>query len=107
MAWEDDMLGMMRENGNGKGGGKGIQLALMTGPGSCRVGDMELGGKDLMFAAHLLHRSATEVSVTAPADGGKCTDSSVYLPALAAGDEVVVYQISDSRFLVLEKMVAI
>lgn len=105
MAWADEMLGMMQEERDGGCVGKGIQLACMTGPGSCRVGNLELEGKDLVYAAHLLHRSATEVSVTAPAGGGKCADGSVYLPALAAGDTVVVYQISDSRFLVLEKVV--
>lgn len=104
MAWADDMLGMIQESTST---GKGIQLAVMTGPRSCRVGDMELAEEDLAIASHLLQRSATEVSMTAPAGGGKCTDRSGYLPALEAGDVVAVFQISEEKYLVLERMVGV
>ena len=62
MAWADDMLGMMQGSPDA---GKGIQLAVMTGPRSCKAGNMELAEEDLIIASHLLQRSATGVSMTA------------------------------------------
>ncbi|MCI8742617.1 MAG: DUF2577 family protein [Lachnospiraceae bacterium] len=104
MAWADDMLGMMQGSPDA---GKGIQLAVMTGPRSCKAGNMELAEEDLIIASHLLQRSATGVSMTAPAGGGQCTDRSSYLPALEAGDAVVVCQISEEKYLVLERVVGV
>lgn len=104
MAWTDDLLGMMQGSA---GTGEGIQFAVMTGPRSCRKGNMELSEEDLVIASHLLRQSATAVSMTAPAGGGTCTDRSSYLPALEAGDVVAVYQISEEKFLVLERVVGV
>lgn len=102
--WADEMLDMFKA---APPAGKGLQLAVMTGPDTCQVNGMQLAAEDLMFADHLLSPSCTAVSQVAPADGGQCSDKSTYLPALKAGDTVLVYQYSETRFLVLERMVTI
>lgn len=87
--------------------GNGIRLAIMTGPNSLKIGELELEAEDLMFASHLLHSACTKVAVNAPAGGGACTDKSTYTSALKKGDCVAVIQYSDEKFLVLERMVSL
>lgn len=103
MAWENELAGVI----GGRGTAAVIKLAVMTGPDSCRVGNLELKKEDLLFNDRLVNDVCTKVSETAPDGGGKCTDSSTYISALKAGDIVSVYQLSDSRFLVLGRMVSL
>lgn len=105
MAWEDDFLNTMQPSDDGGTPGRGLQLGEMTGPTSCKVGGLELTKDDLKFAQHLLTTNCTKVKEIANSEGSVCTDKSAYLPALKAGDEVLLYQISDSLFLVIERMV--
>nr|DAU93851.1 MAG TPA: Protein of unknown function (DUF2577) [Caudoviricetes sp.] len=42
-----------------------------------------------------------------PSNGGLCTDKSKYLDKLKAGDTVLVYQLSDSKFVILDKVVSL
>lgn len=84
-----------------------IKLGIMTGPASCKIGDLSLTSADLMFSDRLLSSTCTKVSETAPDGGGKCTDGSTYLTALKAGDTVALVQYSDTKFLVLERMVSV
>ena len=102
MSWVEGMAGMM---GGAPAAGGQLKLAVMTGPNTCKIGNLNLTAQDLMFADHLLQAKCTKVKETAPGGGGLCTDQSAYLPALAAGDTVLVYQLSDDRFLILERMV--
>ena len=102
MSWADDMAAMLQEP---RQTGRGLQLATMTGPTSLQLGDLALTAGDLLFASHLLTKTATQVSGQCPADGGTLGDTSTYAPALAAGDQVLVCQVSDSCFLVIERMV--
>lgn len=106
MSWVNDMVTMMRQD-TGSGSSGGLKLALMTGPDSCKVGNLELKKEDLLFADHLTKQVCTKVAMTAPSGGGTCTDKSIYLSALKAGDMVVVSQISDDKFLVIERMVSL
>ena len=100
MGWTDYMAGMMAQGQTAQ-----LQLGQMTGPNSCMIGKLLLTKDDLLFNDRLLHSTCTKVSEIAKAEGSYCTDKSSYLPALKAGDTVLVYQISDSKFLVLERMV--
>lgn len=103
MSWENDLMELMNR---GKSWTAGIQLAVMTGPTSCKIGNMLLSGVDLLFSDFLLTAKCTNVNTVAPAEGGTCTDKSTYLSSLKAGDIVAVYQLSDTQFLVLGRMVS-
>lgn len=103
MAWENDFSEMLA----GNKASPQIKLAVMTGPNSCRVGNLQLTAVDLLISDRLLSPTCAKVSETAPDGGGQCTDNSTYISALKAGDTVAVYQLSDSRFLVLERMVSV
>ena len=102
--WAQRMTILMREQGAVMNGG-GIQLAVMTGPTALALGKLVLDADDLVFSAHLLAPVCTKVSGTCPDGGGSLSDSSTYLPVLAAGDTVAVVQLSDSKFWVMEKVV--
>lgn len=103
MAWENEFSDILNNSGNSA---PQIKLAMMTGPNSCKIGNLILNAEDLLFSDRLLSSTCTKVSETAPDGGGTCTDKSSYISALKAGDTVAVYQISDSQFLVLERMVS-
>ena len=102
MAWSNDMAALLTP-----AAGHELKLGVMTGANTCKVGNLQLAAADLMFADHLLTARCTKVSETAPDGGGKCTDNSSYISALKAGDTVLIYQISDSKFLVIERMVSV
>ena len=103
MGWSNDLAALL----GGNTATHELKLGTMTGPVSCNVGNLQLKQEDLMFAEHLLFPVCTDVSETAPNGGGKCTDNSSYIPALVAGDTVLVYQLSDSKFLVIERMASL
>ena len=64
-----------------------VKIAVMTSPTTCKYGNMELDSDDLLFAEHLTH----EVKKT----------------ILENGDRVLITQISEERFAVIEKMVEV
>ena len=101
MAWMNDMVDMFGNQQTATG----LKLATMTGPNTCMIGNLQLTSTDLMIADHLLYTKCVKVSEVAPKDGGACTDKSSYMSALKAGDTVLVYQLSDSKFLIIERMV--
>lgn len=103
MAWENEFSDIINSNNRAS---PQIKLATMTGPNSCKIGNLSLTSEDLLFSDRLLSQTCTKVSETAPDGGGTCTDKSTYISALKSGDVVAVYQISDSCFLVLERMVS-
>ena len=103
MAWENDFSEMLAGNRVSPQ----IKLAVMTGPSSCKIGNLQLTAADLLISDRLLSPTCTKVSETAPDGGGQCADNSTYISALKTGDTVAVYQLSDSRFLVLERMVSV
>ena len=103
MGWSNDMAALISPGGISHE----LKLATMTGPNTCKIGNLQLAAADLMIADHLLTARCTKVSGTAPDGGGKCTDNSSYISALKAGDTVLVYQLSDSKFLIIERMVSV
>lgn len=104
--WAERMTNIMRQQGAALNG-PAIQLAVMTGPTSLSIGNLALDHDDLVFSAHLLQASCTKVAGTCAGSGGALTDTSTYLPALAAGDTVAVLQMSDASFWVIEKVVSV
>lgn len=94
------IVGVMREQGTANNGAS-IQLATMTGPKSCKIDTMELSGEDLYIPDRLLSPSCIGVNV--PALG---KDGSVYSAALKAGDTVVVYKLSEIKYLILQRVVS-
>lgn len=106
MSWVEDFVGIARQEPDAQPTVGGIKLAVMTGPTTCKVGNLTLNPEDLLFSEHLLKPVCTVVKETAPGGGGLCTDQSTYIPALKSGDQVAVIQISDSKFLVLGRMVS-
>ena len=106
MAWDADLIQLMKQQGQDNSL-RGIALATMTGPKSCKLKDgLELGAGELRFAEHLVNPLAVKVAGHCPADG-ELQDKTQYISALKAGDEVAVYQLSDSKVLILEKMVSV
>lgn len=101
MAWMNDMAGMMANESSYE-----LKLAEMTGPTSCKIGAIELTKEDLLFSEHLLKTVCTKVAEISQSEGSYCTDKSTYLSALKAGDKVLVRQMSDSEFVVIEKVVS-
>ncbi len=99
--WANELAGL-----NSQPSGYQLKLGTMTGPRSCSVGNLQLTSADLMIAEHLLQPVCVKVSETAPDGGGQCSDNSTYLSALKAGDTVLLYQLSDSKFLIIERMVS-
>lgn len=102
MSWTNDMAAMLNQNGSGMT----IKLGQMTGANTAKVGKLELTKDDLLFADHLLKQVCTQVKETANAEGSVCTDQSTYISALKSGDTVAMVQISDSKFLILGRMVS-
>ena len=105
MSWANDIAAVMRENDQSLSGTK-IKLAVMTGPKSVRIGNLNLTGQDLYIPDRLLEKNCTKVEENAPDGGGVCTDLSTYSEPLKAGDEVLICQLSDSRFAILERVVS-
>lgn len=101
-SWAEGVANLIRTGGNPS---PGIQLAVMDSPTSCRIGDLRLGAEDLRFVDGLLTQNCTKVSGTCPGNGGALQDTSTYRTALKSGDTVAVYQLSDSAFLVLGRVV--
>ena len=102
-AFEDLVTEIRRQSSAGKE--EEILLAVMTGPNSLDIGDMELTSEDLMFNEHLGRPVATKVSGSV--SGNEFIDKTTYLSSLKAGDTVAVKRYSDSLYLVLGKMVRI
>ncbi len=101
MAWMNDMVGLMATEASYE-----TKLAEMTGPTACKIGTLELKKEDLLFSEHLLKTVCTKVSEIAQTEGAYCTDKSEYLSALKSGDVVLIRQLSDSKFVIIEKVVS-
>ena len=84
-----------------------LKLAVMTGPDSLKLGKLELAKEDLLISQHLTDRVCVQAFLNAPPNGGPCTDKSKYWEKLKAGDTVLVYQISDSKFVIIDRVVSL
>ena len=126
----DNIVSIIREQG-ALGNTPELLIGTMTGSNSCTVGDLKLGKEDLFFAEHLLYNVCTEVivdskeqtkrtsteTVTIGDEGGshshshsfnsiiKNTDKSKYLKPLKYGDTVLLYPYSETKYIVISKLV--
>lgn len=91
MSWKEELVNMMRSSPETSK----IKLAKMTGADTCKVGSMELGADDMLFNDRL--------QATAKVEGDTLVLN--MRESVQSGDTVAVYQVSDSQFLVLGRMV--
>ncbi len=79
-----------------------IQLAEMTGPRSCKRGDgFPLYAQDLYIPDRLLQPVCVSVNVPETHK-----DTSSYNGALKAGDVVVICRVTNTKYVILERVVA-
>ncbi len=95
-----EIVGLMRNQG-ATNSGPSIQLAVMTGSNSCKIGTLMLSGEDLYIPDRLLSQACTGVKVPA-----LNKDASSYSAPLKAGDMVVVYQLSQTKYVILQRVVS-
>lgn len=96
----EEILDIMRKEGK-KDNTALIQIGVMTGAESCKIGKLTLSGGDLLIAEHLKTGYHCAVYDDAPSK----KDNNTFVSPLKSGDEVAVYRISDERYIVLERLV--
>lgn len=99
----ENLVSVMRQQGL-HDAPAGIQLAVMVSANSCKIGNLTLLPADLYIPDRLMAASCTKAAGTCH-DGANFTDKSTYSPALKAGDTVVVYPLSDQKYIILERVV--
>ena len=95
-----EMVNMMRKQGAVDNTAP-IQLATMTGARTCSIGDLPLMAEDLYIPDRLLVSVCTKVNVPESHQ-----DKISYSAALKAGDVVVLFQLSDSKYVILDRVVS-
>ena len=94
-----EMVNMMREQGAVNNTAP-IQLATMTGTRTCSIGDLSLMAEDLYIPDRLLASVCTKVNVPESHQ-----DKSSYSAPLKAGDVVALFQLSDTKYVILDRVV--
>lgn len=94
--WADNMLDTLAPP---RQTGKGLQLATMTGADTCQIGNLALTKDDLLIAEHLKGKIWK-------GEGLVTQTEEMYFEPLKAGDMVLVYQINDAKFVIIEKVVS-
>lgn len=95
-----EMINMMREQGTANNTAA-IKLAVMNGPRTCNIDDMPLMAEDLYIPDRLLSPMCTKVAV----ESGSGRDASSYNLPLQSGDIVVIYQLSETAYVILDRVV--
>lgn len=80
-----------------------LKIGEMTSGDTCKCGGLTLDRDDLYISDHLLNRVCVEVDVSII--DGQILDKSKYTEPLKAGDLVVLYRLSDEKYLLLERVV--
>lgn len=96
----EEILSVMRNEGK-KDNTAPIQIGEMTGPESCRVGDLPLSGDDLLIAEHL----KTGYHYAVCGDNPSKKDNDTFIGPLKSGDQVAVYRVNEERYIILERLV--
>lgn len=98
----EELLSVMRREGK-KDNSAPIQIGVMAGESSCRIGKLTLSGGDLLVAEHL--KTGYHFAV----DGGMPSkqDKETFAEPLKGGDKVAVYRVSDELYIILERLVEI
>ena len=93
-----EFVQMMREQGAANNG-PSIELAVMTGPKSCKIGTLRLSGEDLYIPDRLLSPVCTGVKVPA-----LNKDASSYSTPIKPGAPVAVCRLSQPAYLILKRV---
>lgn len=96
----EEMLRIMRREGN-RNSAPPIQIGIMDSPTSCSIGKLKLSNKDLLIAEHLKTGYYFAICEEEPSRKDKDT----YIGGLKEGDKVAIYRISDSLYIILERLV--
>lgn len=96
----EEILEIMRNEGK-KDNTAPIQIGVMTGSASCRIGKLTLSGGDLLIAEHLKTGYHCAVYDDTPSK----KDKNTFVAPLKSGDKVAVYRISDELYIILERLV--
>lgn len=78
-----------------------IQIGVMTGADSCRIGKNILEREDLLIAEHLITGYHCAVSGADPPR----KDEDTFVGPLKEGDQVAAYMISDECYIILGRLV--
>ena len=89
----EKIIRMMQQQGAANNSAE-VQTGVMTGPKSCKVGDLPLSGSDLLIAEHLLHRVQLY------------NEDEKYLEPLKKGDVVAITRLSDDCYAILGRLVS-
>ena len=96
----EEILNVMRNEGK-KDNTAPIQIGIMTGERSCRIGKLQLSGSDLLVAEHL----STGYHCAVCKDDPSKKDKETFIEPLKSGDKVAVYRVDDECYIVLERLV--
>ena len=95
-----EIAGLMREQGTVHKQGM-LQLATMTGTNTCSIGNLPIFAEDLYIPDRLLSAVCTQVSVPESHQ-----DKSSYSMPLKTGDTVVLFKLSDTKYVILDRVVS-
>lgn len=96
----EEMLSIMRNEGK-KDNTAPIQIGVMTGETSCKIGKLTLSDDDLLIAEHLKTGYHYAVYDNEPSR----KDENTFVEPLKSGDKVAVYRVSDEQYIILERLV--
>lgn len=96
----EEMLNIMRNEGK-KDNTAPIQIGVMTGETSCKIGKLTVSGNDLLIAEHLKTGYHYAVDDSKPSK----KDKETFIEPLKSGDKVAVYRVSDEQYIILERLV--
>ena len=102
-----ELLKMMQRQGEANNP-IGLEKAVMTGNKSCIVGELELDEEDLLVSDHLLtgYYKAKDpenpLSFSTISELKSCIE---YVEPLKEGDTVIVQQVDDETYVILERVV--
>lgn len=96
----ETILHIMREQGM-KDNPEKIQIGIMENAETCRIGKLVLTKGDLLIAEHL----KTGYYYNIDRDNPETKNDSTFIKPLKAGDKVAVYRMSDTLYIILERLV--
>lgn len=101
-----ELLKIMQKQG-GANNPVGLELGIMTGIKSCTVGELELDEEDLLIAEHLLTGYYTANNTKQPLnfdDLSSLKSCIKFIPPLAKGDTVLVQQVNEETYAIVERV---
>ena len=89
-----------------------LKIGVMTSRKSCKIGQIELDKDDIYVSEHLTKKVLNKLDFQIESSGGtshthKWTDKSEYFSPLKKGDVVLIAQISNLKFVILDKLVEV